>query len=251
MGTALLFLINAFVCRELFHAEYIRAFSSVEGSFIALSRWILENPRDLSWLPYWFEGMPWIDVYQPGFHVMVAGIAAAFRVSPALAYHSVNALVYCLAPVTFFLMCRSLAGSARYAFLAALLYSTFSASVAFPLVLRDIGGIFFSRRIQELTDYGDAPHLAVLVLLPLVILLLDRACRGGSRRGDGWRRSVAGRVHGHQLARDGWRGHGASRLSFGLWAKPVCMGTRRGCHGSGICTCVSLDSAVHLAESYR
>lgn len=178
---ALLFLINAFVCRELFHAEYIDAFSSVEGSFIALSRWILESPRDISWLPYWFGGMPWIDVYQPGFHAAVALIAATFRVSPALAYHALNAFAYCLGPVTFFWMCRSLAGSRAYAFLTALFYSTFSISVAFPLVMKDLGGAFRSRRIQEITNYGEGPHLAVLVLLPLVVLLLDRACRGRSR----------------------------------------------------------------------
>lgn len=180
-ATILIFLWNAFVCRELFHAEYIDAFSSVEGSFIALSRWILANPHDVAWLPYWFGGMPWLDVYQPGFHSAVAGIAALCRTSPPLVYHALNGFAYCLGPVTFFWMCRTLTGSRGYAFLAALLYSTFSASVLFPLVFHDLGGAFRSRRLQEITNYGEGPHLAVLALLPLVILLIHRACRERSR----------------------------------------------------------------------
>src|SRR5258707_4274637 len=101
---ALLFFANAFVCWKLFFTEYLNQMASIEGAFIAFSRYVMQNYRDMSWLPLWFCGMPYQNVYGPVFHHLVAATAMALHISPALAFHAVTALLYSLGPVTLFWM---------------------------------------------------------------------------------------------------------------------------------------------------
>ncbi len=170
-----LFAINAYTCRELFHAGFIRTMGSAEGAYIAISRWVMENGRDLSWFPLWFSGMPWTHVYQPAFPMAVATLAVWSHASPVVVYHALTALVYCAGPPTLFLLCHGMTGSTRYAVAVGLLYSAFSPSALLPVVRHDIGGIFQPRRYQNTVHYGEGPHVAVLALLPLFLLCLDRA----------------------------------------------------------------------------
>ena len=117
--------VNWFVCRELFTVEFLRHMGSIEGAFIAISRYTMENWPDLSWWPLWFAGMPYTNTYQPGLHLTVAAVAEVLKLSPALAYHAVTAGFYCLGPVTLFWMAYRLSGRRAYSFSAALLYQDF------------------------------------------------------------------------------------------------------------------------------
>ena len=171
----LLFALNAYTCRELFHAGFIRTMGSAEGAYIAMSRWAMENSRDLTWFPLWFSGMPWRHVYQPGFPIAVAALARAFHASPVVGYHALTAVAYCAGPATLFLLCAWFTGSKWYALAVGLLYSAFSPSVVLPLVRHDIGGVFRPRRYQTTVHYGEGPHVAVLALLPVFLVCLDRA----------------------------------------------------------------------------
>jgi len=160
----------------LWTAEYIDQMGSVEGAFIALSRYIAGHWNNLQWLPEWFCGMPVLRVYQPGLHVTVAAIVRLFNFSPEHAYHFMSALVYSLGPVTLFWLCDRLTERRGYAFAAALVYSLFSPSVLLSTALRqDLGGWLLARRYQDMVHYGDTPHIAGLALLPLVIWSLHRA----------------------------------------------------------------------------
>jgi hypothetical protein len=171
-----LFCINAYICARLWTAEYIDQMGSVEGAFIAFSRYIAGHWHNLRWFPEWFCGMPVLRVYQPGLHVTVAAIATLFDVSPPRAYHFMSALVYSLGPVTLFWLCDRLTGRRGYAFAVGLVYSLFSPSVLLSTALRqDLGGWLLGRRYQDMVHYGDTPHIAGLALLPLVIWSLHRA----------------------------------------------------------------------------
>ena len=168
----LLFLLNLWMVRELLTTEYLAHMGSIEGARIALSRWILENWHDLSWFPLWYGGIPFQNTYPPLCHAVVAAVAAAGHMTPALAYHVVTAFFYALGPVTLFWLALRISGSSAYSFAAGLFYSLISSSAfLIPLVRRDLTSLWYPRRLQSLVVYGEGPHLVALTLLPLALLL--------------------------------------------------------------------------------
>ena len=177
-----LFVLNAYICQELFSAEFIRQMGSTAGAFIAISRWAMRHWHDLSWYPLWFTGMPFFGIYQPGMHLSVAWIATVFQLTPQHAYHLVNALVYCLQPVTLFWLCHRSTGSRGCALGAGLAYSLISPSAFLTNVVRhEIGGPWFARRYQTVVYYGEGPHNLVLLLIPLAILFLHKSAAERNR----------------------------------------------------------------------
>lgn len=167
--------INAYICRELFTAEFIQQMGSTAGAFIAISRWATRHWSDLTWYPLWFTGMPFFQIYQPGLHLTVASVATLLHLTPQHAYHLVNALVYCFGPVTLFWLCYRVTGSRAYGLAAGLTYSLLSPSAFLSSMIRaQLGGLWLARRYQTIVYYGDGPHNAVLLLIPLAILCLHK-----------------------------------------------------------------------------
>jgi hypothetical protein len=180
---ALVFAVNAAVCWRLWFADFYNQMGSVEGSFIAIARYLMLHPADHRWFPMWFCGIPFTRVYQPGFHVTVAALATALHWTPQRAYHLMAALAYSAGPPALFWLCYRLTRSRGYALVTALAYSLASPSLLLVSDLRrDIGGFTLPRRFFLLVGYGDAPHLAGLVLLPLVVWTLHEAVANGRRR---------------------------------------------------------------------
>ena len=174
-GLALaLFLGNLWLVRGLLTVEYLRHMGSIEGARIALSRWMLENWRDLSWFPLWYGGIPFENAYPPLWHATVAAAAAVTGFTPAHAYHVAMAVAfYALGPVTLFLLVLRMTGSNVYSSATALLYSLLSPSAFLvPVLAQDMGSAWRPRRLQDLIVYGEGPHIAALTLLPLVLILL-------------------------------------------------------------------------------
>jgi hypothetical protein len=167
---------NAYVCWGLFSAEFTERMESIEGSYMSISRWAIDHWGDLTWFPLWFTGMPFHRVYQPGLPLTVAALAKGLAWTPQHAYHFVTALAYCLGPVTLFWLCCRGTGRRGFAFLAGALYSVLSPTCFLvPGIRHDVGGLLLPRRFQVLVHYGEGPHITAMVLLPLVILFLDRA----------------------------------------------------------------------------
>jgi len=171
-----LFLLNAYICRDLFHLEYSSHMESIESSYISISRWAMDNWHDLTWFPLWYGGMPFHRVYQPGFHLSVAALAQLMGWSAPRAFHFLAAISYCAAPVTLFWLCRRVTGSRAAGFVAGVLFSLISpACFLIPAVRHDLGGLLLARRYQILMQYGEGPHLTGVALIPLVILAIDGA----------------------------------------------------------------------------
>lgn len=172
---ALLFLLNAYVCRGLFAVEYLRHMGSIEAAYIGLSRYMLAHWRDFSWFPVWYAGIPSQNTYPPLLHWMVALVALLRGISPAHAHHWVTALFYCLGPVTLFALTFRLSGSNRAAFFAGILYSALSPSEWLMPAIGRATGQLRPERLTALVYYGEGPHVTALTLIPLAILLLDLA----------------------------------------------------------------------------
>jgi hypothetical protein len=171
-----LFLLNLYICHELFGIEYLRFMGSIEGAFIGISRYITAHWNDLTWFALWNNGTPYPTTYPPLLHLVVALAASLSGASTALAYHWVTALAYCLGPIALFALTLRMTGSRWAAFVAGLIYSSVSMSAwLIPLVARDLGSPFFPRRLQDLVYYGEGPHVSSMTLLTLALLALDIA----------------------------------------------------------------------------
>ena len=165
-----LFAINALLTLRLFFISYTREMGSIEAAFIGLARYIGEHFGDLNWFPLWYGGIPFPDAYPPLLHFTVAAVAAAGRISPALAYHAVTATVYALGPVALFWAAWRLGAPRTIAWLSALGYSLLSPSCWLIRAVRyDAGGWFAPRRLDTLVVYGEGPHLTALLFLPLAV----------------------------------------------------------------------------------
>ncbi|MGD0497368.1 MAG: hypothetical protein ABSC23_02925 [Bryobacteraceae bacterium] len=176
LAMALLAAINVYIARNLFSLEITAYIGSIESSYMAISRWAAAHWGDLSWFPLWFSGTPFFQVYQPGFHLSAAALATLTGWTIPHAFHFLGALVYCAGPVTLFWLCYQTTGRRGFALVAGLLYSLVSPA-CFPVsaIRNDAGGLLHARRYQVLLGYGEAPHLAAMALLPLVVWALDGA----------------------------------------------------------------------------
>jgi hypothetical protein len=171
-----LFALNFYICHELFWIEYTRHMGSIEGAFIGIARWAMHHWGDLTWFPLWYGGVPYQNTYPPLLHLCVAALATGAHTSAAHAYHFLTALAYLLGPLGLYALALRWSRSAWTAFSAALIYSTVSISAwILPEIRNDLGSALFPRRLQTLVYYGEGPHVASLLLLPLAILAVDAA----------------------------------------------------------------------------
>jgi hypothetical protein len=166
----LLFAVNFVIVRRLFSTEFTVHTSSNEGTFMAISRFLMERWPDVRWFPFWLNGVPFENTYSPLLQVIDAIVAKAAHCSTALAFHAVIAFFYCLGPVCLFLFAWKASKLLHAGFLSALLYSLFSPSLLLPAVRDDIGSWHNARRLQTLVHYGEGGHNMVLSLLPLALL---------------------------------------------------------------------------------
>src|ERR1700730_10774283 len=133
-----LFLLNAYICGRLFRLEFHQHWNSVEGLFISITRFVMQNWFDLTWVPLWLGGMPFHHVYPPGIHVSAAALATLMHWSPARAWHFVIALLYCLGPSFLFWTAWKLSGRFYAALSGGVLWTLLSPSCLLaPSILRD------------------------------------------------------------------------------------------------------------------
>lgn len=180
---ATLVAINAYIVRELFRTEYTVQMHSIEGTYMAISRVLMEQPSAVwSWWPYWFCGIPFGNTYFPLLHIVDAVVARLAGVSPALAYHAVSATMYCLGPVALFFLVWRMAKSPGLAFVSAMAYELVSPSLwLIPEIVLDTGTPWNARRYQTLVAWGEGPHVVALTIVPIALLLLQRVLEGKRR----------------------------------------------------------------------
>ena len=179
INCCLLLLLNVLLVRELFGIEYLNHFSSIEGAFISIARYLKDHWGDVSWWPLWNSGMPFEYVYVPLLHTVVAGVAAVAGWTAARAYHFVTGAGYCLGPVALYVLARTLAAGPMAAMTAGLLYSLFSPSLLFMADVRvDSGALFAGRRLRVMTVFGEGPHVVGMTLACVALAGLYRRLVG-------------------------------------------------------------------------
>jgi hypothetical protein len=153
---------------------------SIELGYAAMSRFIAENPSMWGWNPLQYCGLPVQFMYVPALHYATAVLSWISRADPVYLYKLITATAACLGPVTLFLFMRYFTHSCGWAVAAAIAYTFFS-----PLyglirqVDRDRGLAYLPWRLHVLTKYGEGPHNAGLMLLPLAWIATWSAATAG------------------------------------------------------------------------
>ena len=136
----------------------------------------MEHYGDLLWWPLWFGGMPYHTVYCPLFSHLVAVAALGLHASPALMFHALGALFYCMGPVTLFWMAWWFSRSTAWSLLAGFLYSSVSpAAILFPIIRSDVRGWYNLTRLYNVVIYGETPHVVAMTMIPVAMIALDVA----------------------------------------------------------------------------
>jgi len=189
----LIFALNAWICRELFTADFVNNLLSNEGVFAAIGRFFREHPFDHRWFPWFNVGMPTEYAYQPLLPALAAVTGAITGWPAARALHAVFAFAYCCGPVTLFWLAWEWSESITLSLSAALAFSLTSPA---ELLIRELrigsDAHWGALRLNNLVFYGEAPHNVALAMLPLALLFLHRAIvRGGA-----WNYLLAGAISG-------------------------------------------------------
>lgn len=165
-----LFCLNAYVCRELFSAEFLGNLSSNEGAFVSIARFFQEHPTDWRWFPWFNAGMPIENAYQPLLMVVTALTGALSGWPIERAFHFVLAVAFCAGPVTLFWFVFDWSESLAAGLTAGLAYSLLSPAEWFIPVLRGPESL----RLFNLIHYAEDPHLVALTLVPVALVFLRR-----------------------------------------------------------------------------
>jgi uncharacterized membrane protein YciS (DUF1049 family) len=100
------------------------------------------------------------------------------------AYHALIACFYVTIPIGLYAFVGIFARNWLAAFFAGVLTSIYSPSIALdPMIANDIGSLWFPRRYQALTFYGEGPHIAGMAMLFVALICLHMALQTKHR---GW-----------------------------------------------------------------
>jgi hypothetical protein len=169
--------INAYICRELFTAQAAHM-NSMHGFWVALAKRGGDSWLHSNWWPFWDCGIPFEFTYAPLIPMLISAWSGVRGITHELAFQSVTGFVYCLAPLSLFLMAWLMTRAPGCGFLAALIYSLTSPT---QLIVPDAefawSHFWDARRLYLVAVWDDTPHLTAVALLPMVILFLTLAIR--------------------------------------------------------------------------
>ncbi len=168
--SALLLGLNFYFIHKLFFVDFTNNMQTNAGSFMAISRFILQQWPHLDWYPWWFAGEPFENSYTPLLHIIDAAFAWVTGCSTARAFNFVTGFFYLTGPVFLLLFAWRVSKSLETSFFAALLYTLFSPANLFSMFRHDVGGLWNPWRIRVLVYYGEGPHTTVLSVLPIALL---------------------------------------------------------------------------------
>lgn len=174
----LLLLLAAGLIRPLFKAAYLDKWASIESSFIADARFLVEHWPHPQWQPLWYAGTRFDYIYPPALRYGTAWLSMITGRVPVRAYHIYVAFFYCVGIAGVYLLVRVATGSRGMAWLSATATALMSPSFLFLTNMRLDAWQLLPARLGVLVKYGEGPHMTALALIPIALtftwLALDR-----------------------------------------------------------------------------
>jgi hypothetical protein len=165
----LVFLLTAALIRPFFKAKYTDKWASIESTFIADARFLVDHWPHPQWQPLWYGGTRFDYIYPPGLRYGTALIAKTFGYLPVKAYHAYTALFYAVGIAGVYLLIRVGTRSRRAAWLGAAATALLSPSFLFLKDMRQDSWMWMPLRLGVLVKYGEGPHMTALALIPLAL----------------------------------------------------------------------------------
>jgi hypothetical protein len=174
----LVFLFAALLIRPYFKAKYTEKWGSIESTFIADARFLVEHWPHPQWQPLWYAGTRFDYIYPPALRYGTALISKTIGYWPVKAYHVYTGLFYAIGIAGVYLLIRVGSGSRVSAYLGAVATSLMSPIFLFMPRFRGDAWMFQPQRLNVLVKYGEGPHMSALALIPIALaftwLALDR-----------------------------------------------------------------------------
>jgi hypothetical protein len=164
-----LFLFTAALIRPLFKAKYLDKWPSIESTFIADARFLVQHWPHPQWQPLWYGGTRFDYIYPPALRYGTAFVSKTLGYIPAKAYHVYTAFFYCAGIAGVYLLIRVGSRSRGEAWLGALAAATMSPSFLAMRNFRLDAWKLTPMRLGVLVKYGEGPHMTSLALIPLAL----------------------------------------------------------------------------------
>ena len=169
LDMVLLFLAAAGLIWPLFHAGYLDKWASIESSFIADARFLVEHWPHPQWQPLWYAGTRFDYVYPPALRYGTALLSMWLHVMPVQAYHIYIAFFYCLGIAGVYFLVRTATASRAAAWLAGLATALLSPSYLILTPMRNDAWMLMPDRLSVLAKYGEGPHMTALAWIPIAL----------------------------------------------------------------------------------
>lgn len=180
MIAVVILLAAALLIAPLFRVEYLDNWGSIDSTFLADARFLVEHWPHPLWQPLWYCGTRFDYVYPPALRYGTAGLAMAAGISTARAYHIYTALLYCAGIAGVYLLSRTLGLRRTWAAVAAGATALLSPSFLVLASHRRDAALHMPQRLNVLLKWGEGPHMSALALLPFALLFTWRALRRGA-----------------------------------------------------------------------
>lgn len=171
----LVFLVAAGLIRPLFRAAYLDKWGSIESSFIADARFLVQHWPHPQWQPLWYAGTRFDYIYPPALRYGTALISMVGGVWPVKAYHIYISFFYCIGIAGVYLLVRVATASRGMAWLAAMATALMSPSFLLLTALRNDAWMLLPARLGVMAKYGEGPHMTALALIPIALAFAWRA----------------------------------------------------------------------------
>jgi hypothetical protein len=175
-ATVAIFALNVLLHAPLFAPGEMPYRDSIEGGYAGMSRFFADNPNPWGWNPTQYMGLPAQFTYLPAMPYGAALLHYAAGFPPDYAYRVLTAALACAGPASLFAFVLYFTRSRRWAVAVALAYTLFSPLYGLiHTIALDQGVAYLPWRVQVLVKYGEGPHNAALMLLPLALIAAWRA----------------------------------------------------------------------------
>jgi hypothetical protein len=163
----LVFLFTAILIRPYFKAKYTEKWASIESTFIADARFLVQHWPHPQWQPLWYAGTRFDYIYPPALRYGTAIISKLTGFWPVKAYHFYAALLYAIGIAGVYLLIRIGSKSRGSAWLGAVSTALMSPIFLFMPRFRGDAWMLQPQRLGVLVKYGEGPHMSALALIPI------------------------------------------------------------------------------------